>query len=620
VSRPPWQQRFHAVRYSLPAWARHAPERLAYTSTESGVRQLWSWDRATDVHIRLTDKPTGVSWGVPTPDGDHVVWFNDTAGDEIGRFVVTAFSGGDSAPLAPELEPGWAAGCSLRRERGAVGRADADGFRIVIIEDGRSRIIVDRTRPVAVADLSADAELLALSHTEHGDVLHPVVEVVDPDGGPVADVSDGPGNTIRAAGWSPVRGDARLALVVEHRGRREAEIWDVRQGSRISCDADLPGDIEIEDWWPDGSALLLAHEHQGQRTVLQYDLATRRSEPIPLGAGTVSDARVRPDGALWYVFESSSQPPAVLSRSLTGDAVLLKPRSAPAPQGAPYRSLRYANGEGDEVHAFLALPDGEPPYPLFVDVHGGPHWHVSDTFDAFVQAWVDHGFAVLVPNYRGSTGYGKRWQDALDGDPGRPELVDIRAGRHHLVAQGLADPARVVLGGGSWGGYLTLQGIGTQPGAWSAAVAVVPVADYLAAYEDESPTLQEFDRGLFGGTPDERRDLFRERSPITHVEHVRAPVLIITGANDTRCPKRQVDNYVAALQAHGVPHRYDVYEAGHGSMAVAENVRQQGLAMDFVAEHLGTTPALRSHAPPSVEATEVSDPPSADPLLRTTRT
>ena len=591
---------------------------MAYTTNASGVRQLWSWDRATEVHTPLTVKPTGVSWGVPAPDGDHVVWFNDTAGDEIGRFVVTAFGGGDSVPLAAELDPGWAAGCSLRSERSAVGRASADGFCVAIVEDGRCRIIVDRPRPVAVAGLSADAELLALSHTEHGDVLHPVVQIVDPDGGSVADVFDGPGNTIRAAGWSPVRGDARLALVVEHRGRREAEVWDVRDGGRTRCETDLPGEIDVEDWWPDGSALLLAHEHLGQRSLARYDLATGQVEQIALGTGTVSDARVRPDGALWYVFESSSQPPAVRNRSGSRDTLLLTPPGDPAPPGVAYRSLHYPNGDGDRVHAFLAVPAGDPPHPLFVDVHGGPHWHVSETFDPFVQAWVDHGFAVLIPNYRGSTGYGKRWHDALEGDPGRPELVDIRAGRDHLVAEGIADPDRVVLGGGSWGGYLTLQGIGTQPDAWSAAVAIVPVADYLAAYEDESPGLQEFDRGLFGGTPDERSELFRERSPITYVKHVRAPVLVITGANDTRCPKRQVDNYVAALDAHDVPHRYDVYEAGHGSMAVAENVRQQGLAIDFIAEHLGTAPAQRPDAAAEVRpdtTTEVSLSP-----LRTSRT
>lgn len=593
TAMPLWEQRFHAVRSSLPAWARDAPHRTAYTTNRSGVRQLWSWDLRTDRHVALTDEPTGVGWGVPLPDGSGVAWFDDDAGNEIGGYVVTPFDGGVPIDLAPGLAPGWAGGLSLRAARHAVGRADPDGFSIAVVEDGVTRTIISRPRPVSVAGLSADADLLALSHTEHGDILHPTVQVVDPDGAVVGAVFDGLGNTIDAAGWSPVAGDARLALVVERTGRRTVEVWDVHGDARTSCDVGLPGEVDVEDWWPDGSALLLAHEFRGQRTLLRYDLATRRATPIDLGNGTVTAARVRPDGDLWYVFESSSRAPTVRTRHDVADSELLAPPGLRAPDGTGSRSLDYDNDDGDTVHAFLTLPDGDPPYPLVVDVHGGPHAQASDSFDPFVQAWADHGFAVLSPNYRGSTGYGKRWQDALEGDPGRPEILDLVAGRDRLVREGVADPNRVVLTGGSWGGYLTLQGIGTMPDAWSIAVAVVPVADYEAAFEDESPSLREFDAALFGGTPEEREDLYRERSPITHVHRVRVPVLIITGANDTRCPRRQVDNYVAALARHGVPHVYDVFEAGHGSMAIAENIRQQALSLDFVARHLGTRPALR---------------------------
>ena len=566
---------------------------MVYTTNASGVRQLWSWDLDAAVHSPLTDKPTGVGWGTVLPDGQAVVWFDDGAGDEFGRFVVTPFAGGTSAPLAPDLRPGWSAGLSLRSGRLAVGRADANGFEIAIVDDGQARTIIQRERMVAVGGLSEDAQLLALSSTEHGDVLHPTVEVIDPDGGPVAQAYDGPGNTVDPAGWSPVAGDQRLALVVDRGGRRQVEVWHVYDGQRTRCEVDLPGEIEVEDWWPDGSALLLAHEHLGERSLLRYKLDGGRYEHIALGTGSVDAARVRPDGGIWYAFQSSAQPPTVRVRRGERDEALLVPPGAPAPRGRAYRSLHYPNGEGDQVHAFLAVPEGAAPFPLVVDVHGGPHWQVGQRFDPFVQAWVDHGFAVLSPNYRGSTGYGKHWQDALEGDPGRPELVDIKAGRDHLVGSGLADPARIVLSGGSWGGYLTLQGIGTQPASWTAAVAVVPVADYLAAFEDEAPSLQELDSGLFGGTPAERGELYRERSPITYVDQVRAPVLIITGANDTRCPKRQVDNYVAALAEHGVVHHYDVFDAGHGSMATAENVRQQALSLDFVAEHLDTPPAQR---------------------------
>lgn len=590
---PAWQRRFTATRCSLPRWAREAPHRAAYSTNASGIRQLWSWDLRTDRHTQLTDHPTGVRTGTPVPDGSGVAWFDDDAGSEVGRFVVTPFDGGAAAALAPDVPTGWAGGLSLRAERSTFGHSDHDRYSIVTVTDGDARTIISRRRSISVGGLSADATLLALSHSEHGDAMHPTVEVADPtDGEVVAAVFDGLGNTIDPAGWSPLRGDHRLALVVDRSGRRQAEVWDVATNERTACAVDLPGEIDVEDWWPDGSALLLAHEHLGERRLLRYDLDDGRVSPIDLGVGTVSGARVRPDGSLWYVFESSADPPAVRQRG-GDDAVLLAPAGPPAPGGRRARALHYPNAAGDLVHAFLVEPEGAPPFPLVVDLHGGPHAQVGEQFDPFVQAWVDHGFAVLSPNYRGSTGYGKAWQDALQGDPGRPELLDVRAGRDHLVEAGVADPARVVLTGASWGGYLTLQGIGTQPDVWSVAVAVVPVADYVAAFADEAPGLQEFDRTLFGGGPDELPELYRERSPITYADRVRTPVLVITGANDTRCPRRQVDNYVAALAQHGVPHRYDVFEAGHGSMAATENVRQQGLSLDFVAGHLGTAPAVR---------------------------
>lgn len=596
AERPRWQQRFLAVRRSLPRWAPDAPHRCTYATNASGVRQVWSWDAVEGRHTPITDKPTGVPWGVPTPDGAGVVWFDDTGGDEVGRYVRTPFDGGDARPLLANAPPGWSAGLSLRPDRIAVGVADGDGFSVWTSGDGGAAPLLSSRRPLSVCGLSRDAALLALSHTEHGDLLHPAVRVVDAAGDTVADADDGRGNTVHCGPWSPVAGDQRLALLADRDGRWRPEIWDVATDVRTPCAVDLPGDVEVEGWWPDATRLLLAHTHLGRRTLLAYDPADRRAVPVGPTTGTVSDATVRPDGRLWYAWQSSGRAPAVLAvdPEVGGDGVPVLPSAdRVAPDGVAFSSLHYPNGDGGEVHAFLAVPDGPGPHPLVVEVHGGPAAQTGDTFDPFVQAWVDHGFAVLAPNYRGSTGYGKAWQDALEGDPGRPEVVDITAGRDHLVERGIADADRVLVTGASWGGYLTLQAIGTRPDRWSAAVAIVPVADYVAAYADESPALQEFDRGLFGGDPTQVPDLYRDRSPITHVAAVRAPVLVITGENDTRCPKRQVDNYVAALAAHDVPHHYDVYDAGHGSMAVAEQIRHQALALDFAADHLGTPTAER---------------------------
>jgi dipeptidyl aminopeptidase/acylaminoacyl peptidase len=179
-------------------------------------------------------------------------------------------------------------------------------------------------------------------------------------------------------------------------------------------------------------------------------------------------------------------------------------------------------------------------------------------------------------------GYGRAWRDTLIGNIGFPESEDIVAGHDDLLARGLADPARSVIAGWSWGGYLTLLMHGLHPERFVAGVAGVPIGDYAAGYEDLSPTLQAYDRALLGGTPAEVPDLVRERSPISYVDGVRAPILFLAGSNDSRCPIRQVMLYVDRLRARGHPHELYVYETGHSSFDIEERVRQRGLVLDYL--------------------------------------
>jgi dipeptidyl aminopeptidase/acylaminoacyl peptidase len=144
------------------------------------------------------------------------------------------------------------------------------------------------------------------------------------------------------------------------------------------------------------------------------------------------------------------------------------------------------------------------------------------------------------------------------------------------------DPARCVIEGWSWGGYLALLGAGTQPERWAAVIAGVPVADYVAAYEDEMEQLRAFDRALFGGSPQEVPQTYVQASPLTYVGEVRAPVLVLAGENDPRCPIRQIDNYLDALAERGdLPYEVARFDAGHGSLVVAETMRHVATEIDF---------------------------------------
>ncbi|MFI8003660.1 S9 family peptidase [Streptomyces sp. NPDC086010] len=594
---PQWEQRFRAARVSLPDWAEDAPDRALFVSNATGTYELYAWDRATGKQRQVTDRPNGTTDGVLTPDGEAVWWFADTDGDEFGVWMRQPFDGGADEVAAPGLEASYPAGLAIGRDGTAVvGRStDEDGTTVHLVRPGAEPVVIYRHRESAgVGDLSHDGDLIALEHTEHGDAMHSALRVVRPDGSTVAELDDTEGGTkelgLAVLGFAPVAGDTRLLVGHQRRGRWEPMIWDPVTGTQTDLPIDLPGDVGAE-WYPDGSALLIEHSFEARSELWRHEPGSAEAVRVETPAGTVSGATARPDGTVEYLWSSAEQPPSV--RSTTG-SVVLDPPGAKAPASVPVRDA-WVDGPGGRIHALVQTPaSGDGPFPTVFEIHGGPTWHDSDAFASGPAAWVDHGFAVVRVNYRGSTGYGRAWTDALKHRVGLIELEDIAAVREWAVDSGLADPGRLVLAGGSWGGYLTLLGLGTQPDAWALGLAAVPVADYVTAYHDEMEALKAMDRTLLGGTPEEVPERFEASSPLTYVDAVRAPVYISAGVNDPRCPIRQVENYVDRLAARGAVHEVYRYDAGHGSLVVEERIKQVRLELDFTLRHLGAAAAGRA--------------------------
>jgi dipeptidyl aminopeptidase/acylaminoacyl peptidase len=581
----PWRRRYRAVQLSLPRWARDAPDRLLYASNQPGRFELFGWDRVTGSRRQVTDRPEGTTRGALEPSGRRVWWFDDERGSEHGVWMTEPFEGGaPPEPAAPGLEPAYPAGLALGRSSAVVGTSTDGGSQVRLVAPGAPPETLYRHREHAdVAGLSRDELLVALEHSEHGDSRHPALRVLDRQGGSVAELWDGPGLGLAAGPWSPVPGDQRLLVIHERTGLDRPAIWSPLAGELTEPAIDLPGELSAE-WYPGASALLLEHDHAGRTELYRYDVAEWTLSRLDTPTGTIGAATVRPDQELWYAHSSGAHPTSLVR---AGGAALLEPPGDPAPPGVAYQDL----GVGS-LHGFLAEPLGARPHPTILLVHGGPGAHDRDAFSPRVQAWVDHGFAVATVNYRGSTGYGREWRDALEGNPGLTELQDVAAMRDHLVATGIADPLRLVLAGGSWGGYLTLLGLGRRPELWSLGIAMVPVADYVAAFEDEMEPLKAFDRALFGGTPAERPEFYRERSPITYADRVAVPVLVTAGRNDPRCPLRQIESYVARLRELDKPHQVYEFEAGHGSMVIEEQIRQLEVQLTFCHDHLGTPAPL----------------------------
>ncbi|CAN5213291.1 hypothetical protein BH20ACT5_BH20ACT5_12300 [soil metagenome] len=580
-----WQARFRAARVSLPDWADDAPQRCLYVSNATGVFEIYAWDRRTASHRQVTDRPNGTSHATLDAVGEWIWWFADTDGDEWGVWVRQPFDGGPDTPAVEALDPSYPSGLALGRRRAVVGRSTDDGASIHVHDGGGSLSVLYASEHDAhVGAMSRDESMIAIGHAEHGDSRHMALRVYAADGRTVADKWDGASKGLDAIGFSPVSGDHRLLVRHERRGRPELLLWDLGDDSETELAIDLPGELE-GSWYDDGRALLIGHDHEARSELYRYELSTGELSRLDTPAGVVGAATARPDGAVGFTGSSSAQPSVVRA---VGGGTVLTPPGPQAPVGYPVEDV-WVDGPGGRIHALLCRPaSGAPPYPAVFAIHGGPEAADDDSFRPRRAAFVDAGYAVVHVNYRGSSGYGSVWRDALEGRPGLTELEDIAAVRAAVVDSGKVDPARCALEGGSWGGYLTLLGLGTQPELWAVGLAAVPVADYVAAYDDEMEGLRAFDRAIFGGSPTDVPEVYERCSPISYVDRVRAPVLVLAGANDPRCPIRQIENYLAELVRLDLPHEVYRFDAGHGSLVVEEQIRQMAAELDFLHRHLPT--------------------------------
>ena len=260
---------------------------------------------------------------------------------------------------------------------------------------------------------------------------------------------------------------------------------------------------------------------------------------------------------------------------------------------SPMTSVRYASSDGLEIPAYLTLPKGAAPkgLPAIVLPHGGPWARDVWGYDGLAQFLANRGYAVLQPNFRGSTGYGRRFLDAGNRQWGEKMQDDITWGAKYLVAQGIADPTRVGILGGSYVGYAALAGVAFTPEVYAAGVSLVGPSNLITLL-DSIPAYWEPARKLFHermgdpSTPAGRAQLERQ-SPLNAASKIRTPLLVIQGANDPRVNKAESDQIVVALRDRGFPVEYLVApDEGHGFARPVNNMAAFAATERFLAAHL----------------------------------
>jgi dipeptidyl aminopeptidase/acylaminoacyl peptidase len=353
---------------------------------------------------------------------------------------------------------------------------------------------------------------------------------------------------------------------------------------------------------PDGKRVTWAANVEGNADIYLHDLVTGRTTALPLPKG-VNELSGEPsafskDGfRLLYQHNGASAPADLwVYQVATGKSHQVTESLVAGVHSEdmvePFL-VHYPSRDGKwTISAFVYVPfnmvrNGQN--AAIVYVHGGPTAQSVNSFNRFIQHMVNQGYMVIAPNYRGSTGYGREFQQANLFDMGGGDLQDVLAAGDFIKQTGYLDPKKIVLMGGSYGGYLTMMGVTKAPEVWAAGVPIVPFVNWFTEIQNEDPVLQQSDMATMGD-PEKNKALFEDRSPIFFVDQIKAPLFLLAGGNDPRCPKEEAQQVVDAVKKRGGTVEYRVYgNEGHGFARVENQIDAYQRVSGF----------LKAHVPPA---------------------
>ncbi len=575
------EQLFSARRIDGAAWSPDG-KKFVFVTNISGRLNLWTVSAESGWPAQLTisdQRQLSPAW---SPDGQWIAFQSDYEGDEQWDLFLVSVASGELVNLTrtPEIAesgPAWSHDGKFLAYSVKPKVSSVNELYVMEMASRRARPLTSNT-PANLGNFSplwAPHDRFIAFTQARADGKDSNILLIEVATGKTTNLTPHTGEAeYSATDWSP---DAKRLLISSNAKNSYTNVGILDISTRaIQWLTEDRWEIQAGDWSPDGSLVTWTANVDGNTEIFTHHLITGKTQALPIAEGTneptgAESAFTRDGHRLAYLHAGGNAP---------GDLYVYDFETGKSRQVSfsliagvraedlvePYL-VHYPTFDGRKISAYLYLPYNlarTKSSPAVVYVHGGPEAQSVNNFSPGIQYLVNQGYVVIAPNYRGSTGYGKEFQDLDRFDMGGGDLKDVLQATKFLEATGYVDPQKVVLMGGSYGGYMTMMGVTRAPEVWAAGVAIVPFVNWFTEVKHEDPLLQQYDLATMGD-PEKNKALWEDRSPINFIHNIRAPIMLLAGGHDPRCPREESDQVAEAVRRNGGIVEYHVYEnEGHG--------------------------------------------------------
>ena len=581
---------------------------IAFISNISGRNNLWTVPAAGGWPTQLTVSDHRQSSPAWSPDGKWIAFISDYDGDEMWDVYMVSVTTGEVVNLTntreiAEIAPQWSPdGKKLAWE---VKPKTSSTWEIDIFDTVYRKVshLTSGTPPELSNGgfvWSRDGKSIAYSQ-HHAAGKDSNIFVADVESGKSAKVTGHAGEQHYAV--SDFSSDGKKLLITSDAANGYSNVGLLEIATKkIDWLTRDKWEIVGRQFTPDGKSVIWEANVDGNTDIFVHNLATGKTHSLPLPKGVNSpggsgSAFSHDGGRMLYYHNGPNTPNDLwIYEPSAGDFAVGKSIPVTHSLVAGVKSddmvepqlVHYPSRDGKwQISAFVYVPYNLPrnaKNPAIVYVHGGPTSQTVNSFNRIVQYMVNQGYLVIAPNYRGSTGYGKAFQEANFKDMGGGDLEDTLAAADWIQKTGYVDPKKLIVMGGSYGGYMSMMAVTKAPEMWAAGVPIVPFVNWFTEIENEDPSLQQWDLATMGDPKNEKdHDLLRDRSPIFFADKIKAPLFLLAGGHDPRCPKSEAQQVADAVKKNGGEAELKIYEnEGHGFARVENQIDAYRRVAEFL--------------------------------------